>query len=566
MKILANCLWKLKPAPPEETSQNFPYPPLITSLLYNRGIKTPEEADMFLSPDRRLDHDPFLFPDMEKAVSRIYKALLTGEKMVVYGDFDADGLTATAVLTTGIARLGGNVTPYIPHRITEGYGLKISALEKHKAEGASLIISTDCGITAIPEIKRANKIGLDVIVTDHHTPLDELPPAYAIINPKVPGSAYPFKELAGVGVAYKVIQALYRNLGRESEARDLLDLVAIGTVADIVPILDENRYLVKEGVKRLNAEPRPGIVEMAQLSRLRLGEIEPESISWIMAPRLNAAGRLEHAMAGYKLLTSTAISDSQELALWLENKNTERQQLTVRFVEKARARLDSQSPPSLLVYSDAECPQGISGLVAGRLSDEYYRPSIVIKTNADFATGSCRSIPDFNIIQALSRFAPLFSHFGGHAQAAGFTLPTEHLDTFIKGISAYAEESLSGVELKPFIDIDIDTDLSQLCPATLRELERLAPFGEANPKPVFLSRGLNITDYRSMGSNNEHLKLRIKHKGRFWDGIAFRQFKELNGFLQSPVDIVYNLELDKWCGTDTLRLKIIDMAPAGTKI
>ncbi|GMW05195.1 MAG: single-stranded-DNA-specific exonuclease RecJ [Dehalococcoides mccartyi] len=521
---------------------------------------------MFLSSDRRLNHNPFLFPDMEKAVSRIYIALLTGEKIVVYGDFDADGLTATAVLTTGIARLGGNVIPYIPHRVTEGYGLKISALEKHRTEGVSLIISTDCGITAIPEIKRANKIGLDVIVTDHHTPLDELPPAYAIINPKVPGETYPFKELAGVGVAYKLIQALYRNLGREDETRDLLDLVAIGTIADIVPILNENRYLVKEGIKLLNAEPRPGIIEMAQLSRLHLGEIEPESISWIMAPRLNAAGRLEHALAGYKLLTATTISDSQELALWLENKNTERQQLTVHFVEKARARLDTQFLPALLIFIDAECPQGISGLVAGRLSDEYYRPSIVIKTNADSATGSCRSIPDFNIIQALSRFAHLFSHFGGHAQAAGFTLPIENLDAFVQGISAYAEETLSGVELKPFIDIDIDTDLSELCPATLRELERLAPFGEANPKPVFLSRGLNITDYRSMGSNNEHLKLRIKHKGRFWDGVAFRQAKELNGFLQSPVDIVYNLELDKWCGTDTLRLKIIDMSPAGTKI
>ncbi|BAS31915.1 single-stranded-DNA-specific exonuclease RecJ [Dehalococcoides mccartyi] len=566
MKILANCLWKLKPALPEETGQNFPYPPLISRLLYNRGITTIEAADLFLSPDKRLNHDPFLFPDMEKAVSRIYKALLAGEKIVVYGDFDADGLTATAVLTTGIARLGGNVTPYIPHRITEGYGLKISALEKHRAEGVSLVISTDCGITAIPEIKRANKIGLDVIVTDHHTPLDELPPAYAIINPKMPCSTYPCKELAGVGVAYKLIQALYRNLGREDEAKDLLDLVAIGTVADIVPILDENRYLVKEGVKLLNAEPRPGLIEMAQLSRLHLGEIEPESISWIMAPRLNAAGRLEHAMAGYKLLTATTISDSQELALWLENKNTERQQLTVRFVEKARAMLDTQFPPALLIFSDAECPQGISGLVAGRLSDEYYRPSIVIKTNADSATGSCRSIPDFNIIQALNHFAHLFSHFGGHAQAAGFTLPIENLDAFVQGISAYAEETLSGMELKPFIDIDIDTDLSLLCPATLRELERLAPFGEANPKPVFLSRGLNITDYRSMGSNNEHLKLRIKHKGRFWDGVAFRQAKELSSFLQSPVDIVYNLELDKWCGTDTLRLKIIDMAPSGTKI
>jgi single-stranded-DNA-specific exonuclease len=287
---LNHCRWNLKPPLPAKDFTIYgELPPLVAQLLYNRGLVNPCQADLFLGADRRLSADPFLLPDMHQAVSRIYRAFLSGEKMAVYGDFDADGITATAVLVKGLAALDGQVVPYIPHRLTEGYGLKEAALEKLHKAGISLVISADCGITALPEVKKANRIGLDIVITDHHTAPAELPAAVASVNPKRADSAYPTAELAGVGVAYKLLQAIYSGSGKESRLEDLLDLVAIGTVADIMPLTGENRYLVKEGLSRINDTPRLGISHLLDQTRLDRGRLDAKSISWVLAPRLGTA-------------------------------------------------------------------------------------------------------------------------------------------------------------------------------------------------------------------------------------------------------------------------------------
>ncbi|KKK55480.1 hypothetical protein LCGC14_3074130, partial [marine sediment metagenome] len=334
---------------------------------------------------------------------------------------------ATALLVQGLSTLGGKTTPYIPHRLTEGYGLKTAALENLYRQGISLVITVDCGITALTEVKKAKRLGLDIIITDHHTALPEIPPALATVNPKLPGSTYPFLELTGAGVALKLLQALFQSVGREEQVGELMDLVALGTIADMAPLLGENRYLVKQGLKLINANPRLGIREMIIQAGLEIGSIDAESISWVLAPRLNAAGRLAHALTSYKLLMTDSPQEAHGLTIWLEQKNAERQRLTTKALAKAREQILARGISPLLIASDKDYPVGIVGLVAGRLSEEFCRPAIVIRTGEKMSSGSCRSIPEFDIILALTRCSGLLSQFGGHSQAAGFILPTRNL-------------------------------------------------------------------------------------------------------------------------------------------
>jgi len=560
---LNHCHWNLKsPVPVDYWANSGRFPHLIAQLLYNRGLNEPSQAELFITADRRLSADPLLLPDMPQATARIYRALLSAENIAVYGDFDADGITATAVLVKGLAALGGRVTPYIPHRLTEGYGLKVAALEKLSQQGISLVITVDCGITALAEVKKGPGMGLDMIITDHHTPLDELPPALAVVNPKRSDSAYPFTELAGVGVAFKLLQALYHSMGKEEQVDQLLDLVAIGTVADIMPLLGENRYLVKQGLRLINTAPRLGIRELITRSRLKSGCLDPGGISWVLAPRLNAAGRLEHAMTSYRLLVTESPSEAQRLALWLEAKNAERQKLTAKFLAKAREQILAKEITPLLIASDSDCPIGILGLVAGRLTDEFYRPSIAIRVGELVSTGSCRSIPEFNITRAISQCRNLLTHFGGHAHAAGFTLPTKNLAHLKERLSQTAASQLAGADLRPLLDIDTEVSLSELSGVTLKMVQQLAPFGPGNPTPTFLSRRVNITDYSTMGNNGQHLRLKLKQADSLWDGVAFRLGDSLTKVLHLPLDLVYNLEQDRWRGVETLRLNILDFAPS----
>ncbi|NOQ18046.1 MAG: single-stranded-DNA-specific exonuclease RecJ [Dehalococcoidales bacterium] len=498
---------------------------------------------------------------MHQAVARTYRALLSGENIAIYGDFDADGITATALLVQGISRLGGKVVPYLPHRLNEGHGVKTTVLEKLHQQGISLVITVDCGITALAEVKKAQRKGLDIVITDHHTPPDIIPPAAAVVNPKLPGSEYPFLELAGVGVAFKFLQALLQSIGKEERLEEMLDLVALGTIADVMPLVGENRYLVKQGLRLLNATPRPGIREMANQTSLTIGSLDTESVSWVIAPRLNTTGRLGHAMPSYQLLITDSTEEARQLSLWLEQKNTERQRLTSEVISKAREQILAEGVSPILLASDEEYPAGVIGLAAGRLREEFYRPAVVVKTGKQTSTGSCRSIPEFNITQALKQCQSLLSHFGGHPQAAGFTLPTRNLPRLKEALLRIAATKLAGVDLRPHLDIDAEVTLPKLAGDTFSSLQKLAPFGKGNPAPTFISRKVEVIDLRVIGSNGAHLKLKLRQDGTTWDGIAFHA-GNCSKWVASPLDIVYNLEVDSWYGAERLRLNILDLAPA----
>jgi len=555
--------WHLLPKIPDKLLTNISgLPPLIAQLIFNRGLADPSQLESFIAADKRLSGDPFLLSDMHQAVARIYQALLSGENIAIYGDFDADGITATAIMVKGLSILEGKPVPYIPHRLTEGHGLKAAALQKLYQQGASLVVTVDCGITGLTEIQKVRKLGLDIVITDHHTPPAELPPAIAVVNPKLPDSKYPFSELAGVGVAFKLLQALFQSIGKEKQIDGLIDLVALGTVADVMPLLGENRYLVKEGLRLLNASPRIGIREILTQAGLPAGSVDSDNISWVIAPRLNTASRLEHAQPSYELLMTDSPERARHLAVWLEQKNAERQRITARAVEKAREQVLAEGVSPLLMVGSMDYSAGISGLVAGRLAEEFYRPAVVVRVGKRISTASCRSIPEFNIILALNQCSTLFSQFGGHAQAAGFVLPTRNLPRLQESLLEIAATELAGVDLRPKLDIDAEVSLSDLGGDVFPAMQQLAPFGKGNPAPVFLSRRVEVVNLRTMGTNGEHLRLQLRQGSDLWDAVGFGLGNNLTE-IYSPLDIVYNLEIDRWGGEETLRLNILDFAPGG---
>ena len=549
--------WNLLPQIDEQRLNRPGYSPLLVQLLYNRGITDPGGFTKFLASDSSLLNDPMLLPDAQEAIARIYRALLSGEKIAVYGDYDADGMTATAAFVLGLKALGGTVVPYIPHRQTEGHGLATGALKTLRDQGVSLVVTVDCGVTDTPQVKKAVKMGLDVIITDHHTPLDEIPDAIAVINPKLAGSAYPFSQLAGVGVAFKVMQALYRSLGKDDRLEWLLDLVAIGTIADMSPPLAENRYLIVEGLKRINNNPRLGIGELLKQTRLEAGSLDSDSISWIIGPCLNAAGRMADGLTGYNLLVTESPQEAAELAAWLAKKNRERQEMTTKILAMARESVIDRGLQSLLMTADKNYPIGIAGLVAGRLAEEFYRPAIVVHTAGKQSHASCRSIPEFNMITALNQFSHLFSRFGGHSQAAGFTIPTSKLPELENGLVKLATGQLEGVELMPHLNIDARINLTELAGDAFASIQSLSPFGIGNPVPSFLSQDVELLEKQTMGNHGEHLRMKLRQNGSIWDSVAFR-LSSRQEEISSRLDIVYNVEVDNWGGKNQLRLNILD--------
>ncbi len=538
-------------------------PPLVAQLLSNRGLNDPDAADSFLKIDNSLSHDPFILQGMAPAVNRIFRALLSGEKVAIYGDFDADGVTATVLLIFGLSELGVDVVPYLPHRMNEGHGLKVAALEQLHAEGVKLIITVDCGITGAAAVKKANRLGMDVIITDHHVPLSELPPAYAIINPKLPDSVYPFKELAGVGVAYKLLQGVYQGLNRSSNIETVLDLVAVGTIADMTPLVGENRYLVDRGLQSMNTGLRPGLKELLAKAGFRDSKLSANNITWMVAPRINTASRMDTALPSYELMMTQSVSRAQELAAWLEQKNVERQQITQQAVTHARNQISNTGVRPVLIVDSGDFPAGINGLVAGRLADEYYRPAVVLKQGKRVSTGSCRSIPEFNIVEALAGCGDIFQEFGGHSQAAGFTLPSQNLPILQEKLLQLATGQLAGLDLRPRIDVDTEVVFKHLDEQAYTGIQRLEPYGQENPAPVFLSRKVQVVNCRTMGSSAEHLKLRLQQGDTVFDAVAFGAGDNLKEITRA-IDIVFNLEIDKWNGKSSLRLNILDFMKASS--
>ncbi len=560
---MSHSRWNLLPPAkilPEDNIAGLP--PLLIQLLYNRGVSRAEDFRPFLASDKSLLGDPFLLPDMDKAVTRIKRALSVGETIGIYGDFDADGITSTATLVQGLSFLGGKTIPYIPHRQTEGHGLTSTALKRLYEQGVSLIITVDCGVTDAAEVRQSKNIGLDIIITDHHSPLNEIPEALAVIDPKLKYSRYPFTQLAGVGVAFKLLQALFQGTGKEEQINSVLDLVAIGTIADMSPPLDENRYLITEGLKLMNTRPRTAIKAIINQTRLEAGKLNAESIGWVIGPCLNAAGRLADGLTGYKLLVTESEQEAHELAVWLAAKNEERQKLTGSTLLKAREQVITRGLPPLLITAAREYPMGIAGLVASRLSEEFYHPAIVINTADAVCHASCRSIPEFDIIAALNKVSKYFTRYGGHAQAAGFTMPMKDLPRMEEELSALVAEQLKGMELRPHLDIDAQMTLPELGGDTYKTTQMLAPFGLGNPVPIFLSRGVELAEQRTMGSGGEHLRMKFKQGRTAWDAVAFRLRDHLPE-IAPRMDIVYNLEVDRWNGNEKLRLNILDFKKSG---
>jgi single-stranded-DNA-specific exonuclease len=545
---------------PEEYLSASGQPPLIAQLLYNRGAK-PEDIAAFLSVDRGLEGNPFLLPDISQAVSRIYKAVLAREKIAVYGDFDVDGVTAIVILVEGLSRLGAEAIPYIPDRINEGHGVKVPALEKLHAQGINLIITVDCGVTDIKEVKQAQGMGMDMIITDHHMPLTSLPPAVAVVDPKRKDSAYPFRDLAGAGVVFKLLQALFHKDSRENWLGRLLDLVVLATVTDLVAVLGENRYLVKEGLKELNITSRVGIQEMVKSAGLKMGELDSEDISWVLGPRLNAASRMDHASTSYQLLTTQSSEEAHLLALELERKNAERQKVTGEVLARARAKLLAKSHLPVLIDGDESYSVGVIGLVANKLVDEFYKPVIMISLGPESCQGSCRSIAEFDIVSALAECQDLLIAFGGHPAAAGFTVARQKLAQLEERIVNLATDQLGHLELHPELVIDAELPLTVFSGETLNLIQNLSPFGARNPKPTFLTRGAEVVECRNFGSQGDWLRLKLKQGNVTWQAVDFGSRKKPEG-VPSRIDIVYKLEKKYWSGEEVLSLNLLDFAPA----
>jgi single-stranded-DNA-specific exonuclease len=535
--------------------------PLVVQLLHNRGLTQPGQIEVFLSNDKRAEVDPFLLPDMHQAHARVYQALLRGEKVVIYGDFDADGITATALLVQGLSAMGGTVFPYIPHRSNEGYGVKTTALEKIHQQGATLVITVDTGITAFAEVQKAHKAGLDIVITDHHIPPEKLPPASAVVDPKRLDSVYPFSELAGVGVAFKLLQSLGKSLGREDEVNSLSDLVALGTVTDMVPLINENRFWVKAGLEIINKTQRLGLQEMMRYANMQPGNLDAQSISWQLGPRINAAGRIDNASTSYRLLMTDDQQEASNLAREIEGKNAERLRMTNELLDKAnKVVVESGTDAPLLMAGDETYSSGVMGLVAGRLADRYYRPVILVKTGKETCRGSGRSIDEFNLMSALQECQDLLSNFGGHTRAAGFNVPTAKFPEFRKRMTDIARERLAGLDLRPHINIDAEVHLSVFSGDTYKQIQRLAPFGSGNPMPLFVSRHVEVIGRWPFGNQGDHLKLKLRQGDAVWDAICFGM-GECNGEITKFIDMAYTVELNRWNGEESLRLNLSDFEP-----
>jgi len=552
--------WKILPPVPDEYLNASDLSPLIAQLLCNRGVK-PEEIDPFLSADRRLEGNPLLLPDISQAVSRVYKAVLSREKIAVYGDFDVDGVTATVILAEGLSWLGAEVIPYIPDRFNEGHGLKISALEKLQSQGANLVITVDCGVTDLTEVKQAQEMGIDVIITDHHIPLGNLPQAAAVIDPKRKDSVYPYPDLAGAGVAFKFLQALFHKDSREKWLAKFLDLVVLATVTDLVTLVGENRYLVKEGLRELNNSSRVGIQAMVKLARLRPGELDAEDISWTLGPRLNAAGRMDNASTSYQLLTTQSPEEARLLALELEEKNAERQKLTNEVLSRAREKLAAKLHLPVLIEGDESYSIGVIGLVAGKLADEFYKPTIIISLGPELCQGSCRSIPEFDVATALEECHNLLTAFGGHPLAAGFTVTRQNLAQLEERITRLATDQLGHLDLRPEIVIDAELPLATFSGETFNLMQKLSPFGRGNPQPTFLTRQVEVIECRNFGNQGEWLRLKLKQGNITWQAVDFES-QRTREEIPSYIDIVYNLEKSRWNGEEVLGLNLRDFAPA----
>ena len=557
------------PLTPQAEEGLVRFPPILKQILFNRGLANYDDARAFMRAMPSFDTNPYQLTGMEATVDRIRFAIENNEPIAVYGDYDVDGVTATALLADALNGLGANVRSYIPNRFDEGYGLNKDALDTLKADGVKLVITVDCGIRSPDEALHAQTIGLDLVISDHHHPDGEnLPPAFAVINPKQHGDVYPDKYLAGVGIAYKIAEALIQKLNGQAynvKLIDLLDLVALGTVADLAPLVGENRFLVRKGLRQLRETKRQGLYSLANIAEIQLGKVTAGNIGFMLGPRLNASGRLESALASLELLTTTDFMRAGQLAQQLDVQNRQRQGLTKSTQEQAEQIAMSEDKDAFLLFAAHEdFNPGVVGLAASRLTEMYYRPAIVASKGEQETRGSCRSIPEFHITDALDLCKNLLVRHGGHAAAAGFTVRNENLPEFVARLKQIAKDQLSGKDLRHSLSADMEVSLPQLNMEVLEHLEYLEPTGYGNPSAVFVSRDVKVKSFRGVGSEGRHLKISFDDEcGGFCDAIGFRM-GNLQSSLTPHVDILYNLELNEYNGRKSLQLNLKDLKSAGT--
>lgn len=537
--------------------------PIVAALLVARGYSDEESARRFLDPKLEDLHDPSLLKDMDKAVERILKAVEEGEKILIWGDYDVDGTTGTAVLRKALEILGGETGFHIPHRFREGYGVNIPALEKAKERGYRLVISVDCGITSFEAVKWAQENGLDFIVTDHHLAKETgIPDAYAVINPNQAGCEYPDKNLAGVGVAFKLVHALLRERGREDLVPHFLKVVAIGTIADVMNLTGENRAIVSLGLRDLPNTVNYGLRALMEVSDCR-SEMTSYHIGFRIAPRINAAGRMDAARNVVELLEAESFEKAKELAEYLNSKNIERQKVQLEITKMALLETEGITEQNFVVVAGDNWHRGVIGLAASRIAEKLYRPTIVISVDEEgVGHGSARSIAGYHLLKGLDSCSDLFEQYGGHAAAAGMRIRSENIEELRKKLDEHAGSALTEKDLIPEVRIDAEVSSGTLGLGLVEDLKQLEPFGQGNPKPVFITRELIITDEPWI-MKEKHLKLKLSDaEGKqleavWWDGVE--RSKDLAFGKGSVIDLAYTPESNTWQGRTRLQLVVKDL-------
>ncbi len=551
------------PVTVEEMARRLRVPRPIARVLYNRGLVENEEVQRFLRPDTDHLHDPFLMKDMDKAVDRLIIALREREQIMIYGDYDVDGITSTATLYLFLKDLGGQVSFYIPDRATEGYGISPGGIQAAKSRGCTLIISVDCGITSVDEVELAKEHGIDIIVSDHHEPGEKLPDACAVVDAKRRDCGYPFKDLAGCGVAYKLSQGLLQKLELDSSyIEKYIDLVAIGSAADIVPLIGENRVFTKLGLDKLNKEGQDGIITLIETAGFRPGKIDVSQIIYGLAPRINAVGRLGQAAPAVELLVTRNHYRAMEIAKLLEEENRRRKQIDTMTLNEALEKMEVEFDPkkdSVIVLAGEGWHSGVIGIVASRIIEKYYRPTVMISIENGIGKGSARSIPNFDLHSALKACADLFIQFGGHKYAAGLSIDAANIPEFKKRFNSIAKTMLTDNDLVRKINIDDEIELDVINRDFVKLLNLLAPFGPRNTSPMFVSRNVAIMGEPKIVGNN-HLKFRVGQNSTVIDAIAFNRGSEIGKLRDNRyIDIVYNITENTWMDRTSLQLRIKDI-------
>lgn len=548
----------------ELLKEKFNLSNLVAKILSNRNIlgREMQEDDIkkFLNPTRDDFYDPFLLPDMEQAIERIEQAINNNEKILIYGDYDADGITSTTILIKFFKEIGVEVDKYIPNRLEEGYGIKNKALEEIKNRGIDLIITVDTGITANDQVKYANELGLDVIITDHHEPSDEIPKAVAVIDAKRKNNKYPFNQLAGCGIAFKLTQAISikRKLDPSKYLKNL-DIVSIGTISDLVPLVDENRVIVKLGLMLVKQTKNIGLRKLLLKSQLK--EVDSTSISFGITPRINAAGRLGNQYDALNLFITEDVKETERLSEVLNSYNIERQKICNKIYEEAISQLKDEEK-NCIILGKEDWHHGVIGIVSSKITEKFNKPSILLCFEDNIAKGSGRSVPGFDLYKAISSTKEYLLGFGGHTMACGLSLAVENFEKFKKEITKYIDENLDISKLEKEIYIDENLTIDDLDIEKIKELKSLEPFGEENPEPIIMYENVEINGIRTL-SENRHLKLSLKKNDKIIDAIGFNLGELAEKYkIGDTIDIVGNIEINSFNGKDLIQIRLIDIRKA----